>query len=141
MPKPLFTGKYFAAFAEELAENKSLLGLIHPRFRFPHRGEIVLTQEGLVLAGLGEIKFGELAKVELAFDSLYSRFWAGGTVGQRARLAFFWRGEPLVLEFFRDGMKRRLYLLINWRFFTGFTDNRQVYEIMGRFLSPPVLVR
>ncbi|MDI6603984.1 MAG: hypothetical protein QME35_02420 [Thermoanaerobacteraceae bacterium] len=139
MSEPLFTGKYFVAYAEELAEKKPLLGFVHPSFRFPHKGEIIVSKEGLILTNLGEIKFNELLKISLHYDSLYNRFWAGGIVGQYPRLAFLCRGEPLVLEFTKNGTKKRLYLLINWRFFTGFTDNRLVYKIMTQFLNPEVL--
>jgi len=135
MAEPIFTGRYFAAFSEELSENKSFIGLIHPCFRFRHKGKIIINQDGILLTGLKEIHFNETIKIELSYDSVYNRFWAGRIVGQYPSPAFFFHGKPLIIEFSKGDRKKRLYLLINWRFLSGFTDNEHVYKIINRVLT------
>lgn len=114
---------YYGTTTKDLKTNgliDKIGGTIHPKYRFPHTGSIELTEDTLRLDGWEDLSLGEIQRVACEYDEAFSRF----TVNSSDRLGFFGKGEPLVVT---HG-DRKMYLLIDWNFFTGFTDNRRWCE-------------
>ncbi|MEW4307758.1 hypothetical protein [Rossellomorea marisflavi] len=114
---------YFGTTSNELKANRlvdKISGTIHPKFRFPHTGSIELTEDTLNLEGWEDLPLLGIGHVACEYDKTFNRF----TLNSSDRLGFFGKGEPLVVT---QG-DRKMYLLIDWNFFTGFTDNRRWCE-------------
>ncbi|UTE73745.1 hypothetical protein M1I95_04315 [Rossellomorea marisflavi] len=114
---------YFGTTSNELKANRlvdKISGTIHPKFRFPHTGSIELTENTLKLEGWEDLPLLGIGDVACEYDEAFNRF----TVNSSDRLGFFGKGEPLIVT---HG-DRKMYLLIDWNFFTGFTDNRRWCE-------------
>lgn len=106
---------------EELLQNSSLsdkvTGLIHPKLRFKYSGNIELTYEKIKLENWKDINLDEIQSIKCEFDESFGRL----TINGDNRLGFFTKGEPLIITV----NNRKIYLLINWNFTTGFTDNKK----------------
>ena len=54
--------------------------------------------------------------IKCEFDDSFERLAINGD----NRLGYFTKGEPLIITL----VNQKIYLLINWSFTTGFTDNK-----------------
>ncbi|MDQ0229973.1 hypothetical protein [Metabacillus malikii] len=95
-------------------------GMIHPKFRFNYRGDIELTDEIINLGNWKAIHLDDIQEIKCEFDETFKRL----TVNGDNRLGYFSKGEPLILTLSNE----KIYLLINWSFTTGFTDNKKWFE-------------
>ena len=105
-----------ATFSEKIS------GMIHPKYRFEFGGQVELNHDKLVLENWYEIKLNEIQSISCEFDENFSRF----TTNVDSRPGFFLKGEPLIITH----ANRKIYLMINWSFFTGFTDNKKWLKLI-----------
>lgn len=118
--------RYDGATAAELApasRRRRAVALADQRRVLSHHGTLELTPEQLVLNGWRQLAPGDVVAVEQTFDQLYSRRLGAGVRGGFGSLGVLARlGAPIRLTL-ADG--ERLYLLVNFRWLLGVTDNRE----------------
>lgn len=120
---------YWGVTRLELNESsvlQRLLGMVHPRFRFPHRGYAKLGK-ALELSGWRTIMPHEVLSIERMFDDAFTQF----TLNADRRLALLGGGEPIRLTL-KDGST--LYMMFAWSFLTGFTRNGEWLENLRRWV-------
>jgi hypothetical protein len=125
------TGKYRGSTTAELSSLSAMdkvKAALDQRLIFPHRGEIVLSAERLVLTGWhGDVDVvvhpSQIASVSNEFTDLYGRFLGGGVKK--------W-GAPIVLDLAPDPA---LYLLVNHQWFSERTDNVEWTERLNGWLD------
>lgn len=117
--------EYFGDTAESLQNttfSKMVGGRIHPSFRFQYNGSIEWREDQLFLENWANIHLQDIISISCAFDKNFSRF----TTNYDIRLGFFTKGEPLIIQ----TTQQTYYLMINWNFFSGFTDNREWFRFI-----------
>ena len=119
----ILIAKYIGT-TDELLQNSSLsdklTGLIHPKFRFKYSGNIELTDRKIKLENWMDINLDEIQSIKCEFDDSFGRI----TINGDNRLGFYTKGEPLIITL----IDQKIYLLINWNFTTGFTDNKKWFK-------------
>lgn len=117
--------EYFGDTAESLQNttfSKMVGGRIHPRYRFQYSGSIELRENQLLIENWVNIHLQDIVSISCAYDKNFSRF----TTNYDIRLGFFTKGEPLIIQ----TTQQTYYLMINWNFFSGFTDNREWFRFI-----------
>lgn len=116
----ILNGKYIGT-TDKLLHNSTLsdkvTGLIHPKLRFKYSGDIELTDNKIKLENWKDINLNEIQSIKCEFDDSFGRLAINGD----NRLGYFIKGEPLIITL----VNQKIYLLINWSFTTGFTDNKK----------------
>jgi hypothetical protein len=112
---------------------RRLLGLADQSRRFPHRGELRLEGDRLVLGGWLELPREQVERVSMEFTGAWTRFQAGGVRGRFPSLGFIGSlGKPLVLT--RRGAEP-IYLLVDYGRVSGATRNRRWLPRLRRWLE------
>lgn len=130
------SARYLGATESELRGASALrrfFGLGVQRLRFPHRGELRLERDRLVLGGWLELRRDQVERVSLEFTDAWTRFQAGGVRGGFPSLGLLGSlGKPLVLAR-RDA--EPLYLLVDYGLISGISRNRQWFPRLRRWLA------
>ncbi|MEK4564373.1 hypothetical protein MKX54_06855 [Alkalihalobacillus sp. FSL R5-0424] len=126
--------EYFGDTAENLQNttfSKMVGGRIHPRYRFRFSGSIELKEDQLLIENWDDLNLKDINSISCTFDKNFSRF----TTNYDIRLGVFTKGEPLIIQ--TD--QQTYYLMINWSFFSGFTDNQEWFRCLNKNIGKSYL--
>lgn len=115
--------KYFGTTDKMLQDSSlsnKITGLIHPKYRFKYSGNIEIAENEIKLENWKDIKVDEIEALNCKFDENFGRI----TINGDNRLGFYTKGEPIIINLQNES----IYLLINWNFATGFTDNKNWFK-------------
>jgi hypothetical protein len=129
---------YLGATEGELlsvSAGRRFLGYNDQRVLFPHRGQLRLEPGELVLGGWRIIPRAAISRADLTFTSAYTRGQAAGARGNAASFGLFGSlGKPLVLGLNGEDP---VYLLIDFRWFTGINQARRWAAVLQEWLARP----
>jgi hypothetical protein len=122
---------YLGATESELRDaplSRRSYGYGDQRALFPHAGQLHLEPRPLVLGRWRVLDRAAITSVDLTFTDVYRRGQAAGVRGNWASLGFIGNlGKPLVLGLAGG---EPVYLLIDFRYFTGVNQARRWVPIL-----------